>query len=183
MTGLIRSLILGILVVSMAACTPAGETSPTPTVTLPSPSPTPTPQWTDEEQAALDAIDRYLEVWSDIGQHVTEGGKWNTINTVAADDAATSALNVWKRWYDNGWHLEGAPTLEPTMVQIGMRDGRGQRYYVYGCYHMENAHLVDKTGTRLSGERVDTQPVLYVVLRVQNDRHFVLEGKNQEGTC
>ena len=182
MNHLMRSLIVLVLGGALVACTPAPETSPTPVPPTPSVTPTPTPQWTAEEQGAIDGVNHYLEVWAHVSQNLADIS-WTALYEVAREPAYNEAYDVWETWYHNGWHLVGAPTFTATMIQPGMRDGQGQRYWVYGCYDISDAHLMDKDGKLLNNDGGDTHRAKYQVLSLNNGRHLVLEDSQQEGTC
>jgi len=183
MKGLMRSLIVIVLGGALAACTPGGGGSPTPTVTpTPSVTPTPTPQWTPEEQGAIDGVNHYLEVLTNISQNL-DTVRWDTIMDVAREPANNQAFDMWDRWTKNGWHLVGAPTFTATLVVSGMGDYQGQRYWVYGCYNTEQAYLVDAAGNRLEGGGPKRLPTKYGVLHLKTGQHFVYEDTPQEGTC
>jgi len=60
-------LLLVLLASAMTACGPGEVTTTTPPPPPTTQPPTPSPQWTPEEQGSIDAVQRYLEVWADIG--------------------------------------------------------------------------------------------------------------------
>jgi len=185
MKGLMRSLIVIVLGGALAACTPGGEASPTPVVT-PSPTvtPTPTPQWTPEEQGAIDGVNHYLEVWTNISENLADPNQsWQPLWDVARDPAVQGAYAVWGIWRDHGYHLVGAPIFTATLVTTGMGDGQGQRYWVYGCYDLHDSHLADAKGNLLNNDGGDRRPTLHLVLSLKNGRQLVLEDNLREGTC
>jgi len=185
MNSLMRSLIVVALGGAMCACTPGGGGSPTPEVTpTPSVTPTPTPQWTAEEQGAIDGVNHYLEVWTHISQNLHDADQsWEPLWDVARDSAVSNAYARWEQWRDSGWHLVGAPIVTVNMIMPGMGDGQGQRYWVYGCYDIHDAHLADAKGNLLNNDGGDRRRTRYLVLSLKNGRQLVLEDNLQEGTC
>jgi len=184
MQGLMRSLIVVVLGGVMVACTPAPGASPTPEVSVtPSVTPTPTPQWTEEDQAAIDAVQHYLDVSSRIGQNLLDL-KWDEIYDVAGGQALDDTTTTWVKWYNNGCHLVGAPTFTPEIVTTGATDGQGHRFHVTGCYDGTDAHLVDAAGKQIPNTGVVRGPAKYLVLHLQVDGSYkVIEDVQGEGTC
>jgi len=166
---------------ALAGCTQGAESSPTPTIE-PSVIVTPTPSWTDEEQGAIDAVQRYLEVWTGIGQDI-EGSDWEKIGEVAAAPAVTNAQDLWVRWAQNDWHLVGAPSFTATLITPGAQDHLGNRYHVYGCYDLANSHLVDSAGKYVVEQTSEIAVVNYLVLRMENTKYLVLEDSLEGETC
>jgi len=176
--------VAAVLLAAMAGCTPDAQETPTPEPVVSTPTPTPTPQWTEEEQAAIDAVQNYLAVWTDIGQNL-ETADWNAINDVASDPALSNAVDQWIRWKDNDWHLVGTPAFETDRVALGPTDGLGVRYYVHGCYIITDAYLADSDGNPLAKQGADRTTANYVVLHQSNyqDAYYVLEDTTEGNPC
>ena len=168
----------------LAGCETGGGPTPSPTPwTTPTPVETPSPTLTTEEQAAIAAVQTYLEVWTDVAQHLGDGN-WDRIRDVAVDPTANGELLIWVEWNRKGWHLEGAPVFEPGHVEESATDGIGTRYRVYGCWDITNSRLVDKDGNEVGDRSGPRGPTQYIVLHRANDgKYFVAENILQEGTC
>ena len=170
---------------ALVGCTPGGgDPSPvvsaeiTPTVVE---TATPTLQWTPAEQAAVDAVQAYIDKWTYIAQNLPDVDV-NSIYQVAANPVAKTVLLQWASWEQAGWHLVGNPVFEPTHVASGALDDLGQRYHVYGCSDLSQAYLVDESGVQIqkSGDRMT---VLYLVLTTPDNGSGVLEETVQEDSC
>ncbi|MDR0284672.1 MAG: hypothetical protein LBI33_07255 [Propionibacteriaceae bacterium] len=188
MTGLRKGVAGVVLGAGLAGCAPGGEVTPSPSVgegttgvVTRTPSPSPTPQWDEEEQGAVDAVQRYLEVWSRIGQDLAEVD-WNEIHDVADDPAVNNAIDTWNRWASKGWHLVGGPVFEPVSVSLGVHDVDGQVLHVRGCYVIEDAYVVDTAGDHLENSGAPRSVSRFDVLH-NEPRYAVLEQFIEEGTC
>ena len=184
MRSLLRPLAVVLAVGMLVGCTPSPQVSPSTEVTVPSVSitPTPTPQWTEDEQGAVDAVQRYLQVWTDIGQNLDDAD-WTTILEVAGDPAANDAQLLWAQWAGNGWHLVGGPSFIPDQVTQGALDSQGQRYHVHGCYIITGGYLADEAGDPVGNRGVDRGPSEYLVLNLNGSKYLVLEDTAEDGTC
>ena len=175
--GLAAVMIIGVL---LSGCTPVAEETPPPTVVTP--TGTPTLAWTEDEQAAIDAVQRYLEVWTEISQN-PQGGGWDRIRDVASDPAANDAVDLWSSWVDDNLHLVGGPVFTVDWVTPGMMDYLGNRFHVHGCYSTENGYLSDPQGNPVGNKGVERIPNEYLVILMNNGQHLVLESTAAEGTC
>jgi len=166
----------------VAGCTPdSGQQTPTPEPVMSTPTPTPTPQWTEEEQAAIDAVQNYLEVWTSISQNL-QTADWNAIRDVSSDPAASEALSVWAQWNQNGWHLEGGPMFIPDYVNRGGLDALGQRYHVHGCFSITDGYLLDINGNRITDRGTERGTADYLVLK-GSSQYLVLEDNPEDEPC
>jgi len=179
---LLRPVTVVMLVGMLLGCTPASLESPSPEASTLVVTPTPSPVWTEDEQAAIDAVQAYLSVWTEVTQALPDADL-SRIREVASDPAANHALSQWAQWGQQGWHLVGAPAFTPDFVTLGMLDSQGQRYHVYGCYVITGAYLSDAQGNQVGDRGVDRGPSMYLVLRTSSDRYLVLEDNSEEGTC
>jgi len=166
----------------LAGCTPSPQVSPSTEVTVPSVSVTPTPQWTEDEQGAIDAVQRYLRVWTEVSENL-QTADWGVIRDVAGDPAANNTLLQWGDWAEKGWHIVGGPTFTPDFVTTGALDSQGQRYHVHGCYAIENSYLVDQSGDPVNSNGNQRGPSMYLVLHGTSGTYHVLEDNAEEGTC
>jgi hypothetical protein len=176
-------------VLMLAGCSPGGETTPTttppPTLAAPTttgPSPTPTPQWTDEQQAAIDAVQAYLEVWTDVAQNLPDSNT-DRIHEVATGDLGTEVVMDLAAFRAEGVHFEGAPVFIPDRVQAGFQDGEGQRYHVHGCYDATATRWVYADGTAVTQEPSTKGRARFTVLHAASGSVGVLEENTEEGTC
>jgi len=181
---LIVLVVAAVGVVGLVGCTPSGGESASPEPEVTTPGTSPSPQWTAEEQSAIDAVQRYLEVWTEIGQNI-DTADWNTIRDVASDPAANDAGDTWVLWEEHGWHLEGSPSFEVDRVDIGATDYQGTRYHVYGCYITVNVHLADQDGNLVEKQGADRSTGNYLVLHLvdPSDKYLVLEDTSEGNPC
>lgn len=175
-----------VLAGSMAGCTPEAGVTSTPAPTeLSTPAvvetPPPTPQWEPDEQAAVDAVQTYIEKWAYIGQNLPDVDV-NAIRQVAGDPVANKVLLEWATWIKEGLHLVGAPVFETIRVSVGATDDQGTRYHVYGCYDMSQSYLADNSGTAVQ-KSAERATVLYLVLSTPDDGDGVLEEAVQQEKC
>ena len=172
------------LLTALAGCTPGGQETPAPETTVYTPVPSPTPSWSAEEQGAIDAIQKYLTVWTSIGQDLV-GSDWDDIHDVAADPAANDSIDTWSLWAEKGWHLVGSPVFEVDRVAEGATDYQGTIYHVHGCYISVDAHLVDQDGATVVKQGADRSTANYLVLHMTNpaDNYYVLEDVLEGNQC
>ena len=184
MTRRMTLIIVMTLLAALAGCTPDAKETPTPEATVYTPVPSPTPSWSAEEEGAIDAVQKYLEVWTDIGQNL-QTADWNGIHDVAGDPAANDAGTLWQQWNDNGWHLVGAPTFTVDRVDEGATDYQGTRYHVHGCFISTNSYLSDVDGNPQTKQGADRATTNYLVLHMTNprDRYLVLEDTMEGNPC
>ncbi|MCL2481956.1 MAG: hypothetical protein FWF43_00770 [Propionibacteriaceae bacterium] len=182
MNKLTRALTILALGCLMAGCSPASPSTPTPSTTKSAPTATPTPQWTDEQQAAIDAVQNYLQVWSSIGQNL-DTADWDTIYNVADDQAATDAFTQWFGWAQDGQHLVGGPQFVPDYVTPGETDSQGSRYHVHGCYIITDTYLIDNTGNHIANDGVERSQSLFLVLNTTKGEHLVVEDVGGDESC
>ena len=172
------------LVAALAGCTPGGQETPTPEPVVYTPVPSPAPSWSAEEQNAIDAVQKYLAVWTSIGQDLV-GSDWDDIHGVAGDPAANDSIETWTLWGENGWHLVGSPVFEVDRVAEGATDYQGTRYHVHGCYISVAAHLVDQDGITVVKQGADRSTANYLVLHMVSpaDTYYVLEDVLEGNQC
>jgi hypothetical protein len=168
----------------LLGCTPGVEvTTPPPTVETTTPSPT--PQFTDEEQAAIDAVFVYLEKWTYLAQNVLNPEvDLNEIWEVADYPATNDDLLLWAAWRDAGVQLYGEPAFVPSRVEKGSMDNQGDRFHVFGCYIFTNGYLADASGNNAQDNAVDSIVLQYLVLRLKTGDPLVFDSKRVgEDTC
>jgi len=172
------------LLAALVGCTPDAKETPTPEATVYTPVPSPTPSWSTEEQGAIDAVQKYIAVWTDISQNL-QTADWNGIRDVASDPAANNAVILWSQWRENGWHLVGSPTLEVDRVDEGATDAQGTRYHVHGCYITSGSSLSDMDGNPLTKQGADRSTGNYLVLHQMKpqDTFYVLDDVTEGDPC
>jgi len=178
----IMMLAAALAVCALAGCAPDGGESPSPEPTVEAATPSPSPQWTAEQQGAIDAVQKYLEVWTDISQNL-QTADLDQIRDVASDPAANDAVMVWTQWYQNGWHLVGGPVFTPDYVTTGALDYLGQRYHVHGCFSISEGYLIDANGTHIGDRGNERGTADYLVIFLENGRHLVLEDTPEDKPC
>ncbi|MDR0783166.1 MAG: hypothetical protein LBE83_05330 [Propionibacteriaceae bacterium] len=168
----------------LLGCTPGGEVTTPPTVETTTPTPTPTPQFTDEEQAVIDAVFVYLEKWTYLAQNVLNPEvDLNEIWEVADYPATNENLLLWAAWRNLGVQLYGAPILVPSGVSHSMVDSRGDHFRVNGCYIMTEGYLADASGNNPRENAADRLAGWFTVLRTTEGNYLVLEDKTEETPC
>lgn len=171
---------------ALAGCTSAEAPSPNPSapssVLASSPNSTPTPTWSADDQAAINAVQRYIQMWTQVTQGLPDSDT-TAIRTVAWDPLANATVTLWAQWIGRGWHLVGAPSFEPSMVTPGELDKQGQRYHVYGCYVMGDSHLSDVDGNPAGTKSGDRSPTIYDVIVTPDGQYYVINENEGEGTC
>ena len=173
-----------IVIAFVAACALVGCS---PVVEPPPPPPTeetpPGPVFTEKEQAYVDAVYAYLDVWTQIAQNPT-GDTWDLIREVTrwpADDHDVELFVIWAR---DGFHLEGGPTFTPATVQWASVDFEGERYRVFGCYDRSGGFLVDRDGTPVKSQGAESSFGWYEVIQTPEGRFFVTNNDAMEDrTC
>jgi len=172
-----------LLVGTLLGCTPTSPEPSFPEASTPVVSTTPTPTWTDEEQAAIDAVQTYLSVWTEITQTLSTADL-GQIRKVAGDPLANDDIVTWWRWHDNGWHLEGAPVFSADLVNPGPQDFQGERYYVHGCYILAGSYLaeVDNQPAPVAGT-VERAVNTFTVLRLTDGSYLVTDNEAKDETC
>jgi hypothetical protein len=172
---------LVVLVLGLVGCFESG-TYPTPT--WDPPTPTPTSGWTEEEQAALDAVERYHQVDLELSlklPHLTTED-FDRIVEVTADPLRKEMFEDYFYYQQERWTIVGTPVFTPESVQKGMLDNQGWRYHVSGCYVQEEVIVYDASGVVL-------EPVWYRSYRTYTafprpDGTFVIsEFTNKENGC
>jgi hypothetical protein len=183
LTPLLATMALGL---GLAGCVP-DQPTPTPTPTVepasPTPTPTPTPQWDAEQQAAIDAVQTYLDRWTDIAQNLPDAD-FTRIFEVAGDTAGNEAAATLSEWKSAEYHLVGAPVFTPEIVIPGMTDELGQRHNVHGCLDTSSAYLVDKSGARVVPPGGPTTAVVnYTIILRDNGGSGVLKEESEGEQC
>ena len=175
-----RALALGCLLAvwALAGCTKPGPEPHEP----PTDTGTPTPTWDAEQARAIDAVQRYLDVTSEIGQNLYTTD-WNRIYEVADDPAAQDVVNSWVEWAETGLHLVGAPVITVESVVLGYFDSQAREYHVGVCFDRTNAHLFDSEGKQIEGKISGRFPLDYTVLVSLAGKDLVIGDKGMEGTC
>ena len=171
-----------LLASAVTGCGPGEVTTTTPPPPPTTPTPTPSKTWTPEEQGSIDAVQRYLEVWTDIGHDPLNNNR-TQIMDVATGQVTNDNFTQWDRWIQNGWHLTGGPSFTPEWVNTGAKDSQGQRYHVRGCYSIEEAQLVDAQGKPATNPSRTRTLTTYDVLHLTNGRYLIIKDTDEGKTC
>ena len=154
-----------------------------PTESTPTPTETPGPTWSTDQQRAIDAVERYFEVWTRISQN-RAAGHWSDIKQVAVQPEAGWDIDRWHKWELNDWHLEGSPTLFPVQAHQGVTDDQGTTYHVYMCVSFEDAYVSDGQGNSIEQPRKRDKGISNIeVLLTPDGQGMVASRKTEEEAC
>ena len=162
----------------------AGCARPEPEPYVPSETSTPTPAPTrDAEQArAINAVQSYLDVTTEIGQNL-ETANWSRVFEVADEAVADSAWTNWAYWLSDGLHLVGSPTITVDSVVLGYFDSQSEQYRVRVCSDRTNVHLVDAEGDQMPGGASNRFLHEFTVLVSDSGVDLVIAEAEVGGTC
>ena len=163
---------------ALAGC---ARPEPEPYVPSETSTPTPTPTRDAEQVRAIDAVQRYLDLTSEIGQNLYTTD-WNRIYEVAEDPAAQDVVNIWADWRESDLHLVGAPVITVDSVVLGYFDSQSRQYHVQGCFDRTSAYLADSEGNQIEGVS-GLFPADYTVLISPTGQDLVIGDNRMEGTC
>ena len=144
----------------------------------------PTPTWDAEQEQvrAIEAVQRYLDVTSKIGQNL-DTANWNRVFEVADSVVADDAWYNWSYWLSNDLHLVGTPVITVDSVVLGYSDSQSREYQVRVCSDRTEVHLVDSAGDRIVDMASDRFPHMYTVLVSATGPDLVVAEAEMEGTC
>jgi hypothetical protein len=182
--------VCAVAVCAVAGCSPGVDPPPvSPPVVAPTsvaprvstPPPSPSSQWDEAEQGAIDAVQRYLEVWAEIG-HDPGGTDWSLMNPVAIEPVMGTDREGWEKWLSNGWHLVGVPVFQVTDSSRGLTDSDGEHYHVRGCMQFDNLNLADDQGLPVYEDMGDVLMEFLALLK-PTGQYFVSEKEIVEESC
>ena len=124
---------------------------------------TPTSTWSKADQQTIDAVQRYLDVWTEIGENV-DTADWNRIYEVAGDPVAKGDIGFWTEWKAVGQHMVGGPVITVTAVNQGPLTSQGFRKYVYACFDASNSYLYTTDGSRVENRGLERQEAAFTVV-------------------
>ena len=183
-----KMIVAVVAALALVGCTPAEEPTPTPTP-QPTPASTPTMEETtrgpltgEEQQEIVDAVLRYLDLWTHLAQN-PQAAIPELIWQVAWTPAADEAVDLIEDWADAGWHLQGGPVFTPEYVIHRAESSDGDRYSVHGCYSVEDATLLDRDGVEVEGKGPQRTMIVYVVLERPDGQMFVTEDVRLDDEC
>ena len=165
---------------ALVGCSPVVEPPPPPPTVEETPS---GPTFTEKEQAYIDAVHAYLDVWTRI-MNDPPHEDWEAIREVAWPPLEDAELQRFLLWAENGFHIEGAPKFTADEVRWSSLDSRGEWHLVYGCYDITNAITFDGDGAQVANPRGDLHHGRFEVLQTPEGRFYVAESVVFEGeTC
>ncbi len=154
-----------VAVVAVVGCTATTTTTPSPSTTVapskssttlaPSASSTATPSpattWSEEQQAALDAVNGYLDVSETIGadpSKFTERQMTNAFKKYIGGDMVEANVASFMRLKRNGWRYVGDVTILSTKITkvIDNHNSRGLEAHVTTCRDQSQRRIVDADG-------------------------------------
>ena len=164
---------------ALAGC---ARPEPEPYVPSETSTPTPTPTWDAEQARAIDALQRYIDLWAEISQNLYTADR-NRIFEVADGVVADAAINNWADWAADDLRFVGAPVITVDSVVLGYFDSQSGQYHVGVCYDRTNAHLVNPDGTQIAGQLADRSRGTYTVEVSSQGPDRVIGVRMEEGTC
>jgi len=175
-TLLASALALGFV---LAGC---ARPEPEPYVPSETSTPTPTPTWDAEQVRAIDAVRRYIDVTTEIGQNL-ETANWSQVFEVADGAVADGAWTNWSYWLSDGLHLVGSPVITVDSVVLGYFDSQSGQYHVRVCTDRTNVHLVDAEGGQIANAAPQRFPYEFTVLVSDSGTDLVIAEEEVAGTC
>lgn len=183
LAGICLALAMSCVVAGCSLKSDGGDPStPTVVATTQTPTLTPSPTWTAEQQGAINAVQTYLDVWTQISQNVGTAD-FNEIRNVADGQLVADNIAVWTEWRNNGWFLVGAPEFTPDWVTSGAQDSIGHVYHVHGCFSIENSYLSNADGDHVGDRGVVRGPTRYDTWHLASGVQIVTDDIAEDGTC
>ena len=165
---------------ALVGCSPVVEPPPPPPTVEETPS---GPTFTEKEQAYVDAVQRFLDVWTQIMRD-PPNQDWEAIREVTWPPLEDEVLMQFLDWEEGGLHLEGAPIFTADEVRWSSTDHQGEWYYVYGCYDITRSSPFDRDGNQLTNSGADVSYGRFEVIQTPGGRFYVAEDAHVEGkTC
>ena len=162
---------------ALVGCSPVVEPPPPPPPTV---EETPTgPVFTEKEQAYVDAVHAFLDVWTQIMRD-PPGQDWEAIREVTWPPLEDEVLMQFLDWEEGGLHLEGAPQFTADEVRWSSTDYRGEWYYVYGCFDITESVPIDRQGNQLASVGEDLIYGRFEVLKTPEGRFYVADDADLE---
>lgn len=186
----------------LSACTPAAVTppstspgttsSPSPTASRTSPSATPSPTWSDDQAAAIAAVDEYRavsqKIWADpaaFSEKQMRALLKPSAGPAVVDANVASYLDLKKR----GFRYDGDTFVLTTSANSGSDVGYGTEVVVIRCVDQRAIRVVDKTGAEVSADDLgyelpDFNLRQYTVQKRTSDKAFRVYGiAPAKGAC
>ena len=180
--ALTRRLTAGVCVLAVGLAL-VGCTTPEPEpVGTPSEIGTPTPTWDAEQVRAIDAVQKYLDVTTEIAHNI-DTADWNRVYEVASEPIAGDVISLWSRWNAAGLHLVGAPVITVESVVPGYSDPQSRYYYVNVCYDRAGLNLANPDGTLVVGTAADRSRFAYTVVITPVGPDLVVADRKKEESC
>ena len=157
-----RSLIVGLLAVSLVGCTPTGGSvppsspassggSPSSVSAVPSPSPTPSESWDADQAAAVAAVQGYYQVSDELGSNPAKFSKAKVEEKLGAyigGDLLPPNVKYFVSLAQNGHHEQGGAKvlwIKPSKA-IDNHNSRGKQVAVTVCQDLRELVVVDGAG-------------------------------------
>jgi hypothetical protein len=178
--------VVGVAVLCLVGCTPTStETvSPTPTATTsvvtPTPTATPTPEWSGEQQAAADAVEKWYRIYNEVMRRERDP---NDLARAARGTALTGAQVTYNQFGMADLTVEGDITISELTPGEPTKKKR-QTVLVELCEDMTEWSVLDSDGKdTLSLDSKVVRPLVVTVEEWPNDGWFVTSNTRGEQSC
>ncbi len=178
--------VVGVAVLCLVGCTPTstGTVSPTPTATTsvvtPTPTATPTPEWSGEQQAAVDAVEKWYRIYNEVMRRERDP---NDLARAARGTALTDAQVTYNQFGMADLTVEGDITISELTPRESTKKKR-QTVLVELCEDMTEWSVLDSDGNdTLSLDSKVVRPLVISVEEWPNDGWFVTSNTRGEQSC
>ncbi|HQZ86464.1 MAG TPA: hypothetical protein PLB21_12670 [Actinomycetota bacterium] len=180
--------VVGVAVLCLVGCTPTATetvsstspgTSPVATST-PTATPTTTPEWSGEQQAAVDAVEKWYRIYNEVMRRERDP---NDLARAARGTALTDAQVTYNKFGMADLTVEGDITISELVPGELARKQR-KLVLVEICEDMTKWSVLDSDGTdTLSLDSKVVRPLVITVEDWQKDGWFVTSTTGGEQSC
>ncbi len=197
------SLVVGCLAaILLSACTsssPPTGAEPVPSATESrttsasgTPTPTPTPTWSEEQAAAVEAVDAY---WAAIGRievnpaGFSEAEMKAILGKVAGPEVVAANVGSYLGLKERGFRYDGTAVALTTKASEPSTVSYGVEVFVTRCVDQRELRIVDASGVEVSEEELgfrvpDFNLRQYTVVKTKDSDAFIVYGLDPaKGKC
>lgn len=162
---------------SLVGCGDAEE----PVANPESDTPAESTRWTQEEQAAIDAVEAYLTAWSEISQDLG-GQDWERIREYAAPQIADVAIEQWGMLDSQGFTVVGS--LSSEIQSIEPVEGKESIVSIRACVSGEDAYIALPNGEPVDPDDPGRSLItIFTATQQQQGHFFLLTREDLNETC